>query len=68
MCLQMITRFSQPKDQDGDHMSKAAALPVALKHLENEVALRKGNGQTGSWRMGIEKPCSRQQVASLAKD
>lgn len=67
MCLQMTTRFSQLKDRDGDRMSKAAALLVALKHLENEVAPRKRNGQTGSWRVGIEKPRSWQQVASLAK-
>lgn len=36
-------------------MSKAAALPMALKHLEKEAAFQKESGQTGSWRMGSQK-------------
>lgn len=46
----MTTRFSQPKDQDGDHMSETAAL---LKHLEKEAALWEGNGPTGSGEWGV---------------
>lgn len=50
--LQKTRRFFQSKDQNGDHMSKTAALPPAPLRLGKEVAVQKERGSDCKPGMG----------------